>query len=975
MESIFTRNSWKRIASRSPDPLRAVSWVQRIWDVLEPAQRGMLSEAALADILWFAGASPGLLPFLLKHPEETLLEFFVGDGLHLEKTMEPESQSVRALLDKCASCSDLGDLSKEIARFKNTQLVRLYGQEVLGLRPCRDIWGEWSQVAGWCIQGALLGGRAILGKEFSGVRMAVLGMGKLGGEELNFSSDLDLVYLYEKEPEMDPGEAALLADKLARAMTRALEEPTEEGPSFRVDLGLRPGGKDGALALTPDGAELYYQSLGSPWERWALIKARPVAGDLSLGWGFLRSIEPFVFRSSLDYASLEDIRQMKARIQREAKWRGQSSMDVKMGQGGIREVEFLVQTLQIIHGGKRPELRLRDTLGALEALTRVGVLSPEEGGVLAEAYRFLRQLEHRVQMVQLRQTHSLPANEMELRRLASLMGYGDGRGVAGLLDDLKAYQSSVRKAFQALLAEPPGGVAVDGRVEEILGRMGQKQEVLDAIVRAGFREPRAVRTSLERITGPRSPAFRSPRARQILHRILPRMLSRVVQAPLPDQALFRLERFLEVLGPRAGYYALLEEHPRTLERLMEVLAHSALLSRWLSEHLDALDGLVAGHYDEPHRTLGELRDEVGRLLEGLEDQEQRLARLRLFRSQEYLRIGAGDLWGTLHPWEVGEELTRVATVCLEFTLQEVVRAAGVPGGPQLLPMCVVGLGSLGAEELSYRSDLDLMFLYEENTSWRPQDNTGVAEFLTRIAQRLISWMSMPMKEGPGWEVDARLRPSGTRGPLMVSLAAFRDYHERMGRAWERQMLLRARPCGGDPELCQRAMGLIDAVLANAPSPDPKALHEMRLRMERERIPTSGGRGIHLKLGPGGMADIEFLVQYHQWRNWSQSPLVRTPNTVRALGRLEETGVLGRDEAGSLRQAHAFLKGIENRLGLVLDHKATDHPFSFQEIRALGSLDELDWVPSKEEREELVEVLARTMAEVRRIYLKHMAGGA
>lgn len=928
----------------------------------------------MADILWLAGASPGLVPFLLKHTEEVLLELFVGGGVHRENLMQPENEEVRAFLDACASCSGLASLSNEIARFRNAHLVRLYSQELLGLRPCREVWREWSQAACLCIQGALEGVRSLLGDECSGINMVVLGMGKLGGEELNFSSDVDLIFLYEKDPHVSAETGKTTADRWARDVTRALEEPTEEGPSFRVDLGLRPGGKDGALTLTVEGAEFYYQSLGSPWERWALIKARPVAGRIALGEEFLKSIEPFVYRGSLDYTSLEDIRQMKTRIQRESRWKSQETIDVKMGQGGIRELEFLVQTLQIIHGGKRTELRVRDTLGGLEALVKAGILSQEEGFSLSEAYRFLRQVEHRVQMVQLRQTHSLPSNEMELRRLAVLMGYGDGKGVAGLLDDLREHQLRVRRAFQGLLAEPSPEGGVDPKVEEILGGL-EHQAVLESIQKAGFREPKAVQASLRRILDARFPAARSSRTRQTLYRIFPRMVSLALKAPFPDQTLFRLERFLEALGARAGYYSLLEERPKTMERLMEVLAHSALLSRWLSEHVDSLDALVSGHYDQPRRSLEELRQEAERLLGVVQDPEERLGRLRLFRAQEYLRIGAGDIWGILSPWQVGEELTKVASVYLELTLLEVLKGAGGTGGILSPPLCLMALGSFGGEELSYSSDLDLMFFYDERASWNPPKGSGPGEFLSRVAQRLISWMSMPMKEGPGWEVDARLRPSGTRGPLMVSLEAFKAYHEKTARSWERQTLLRARPCGGDPETGQRVMGTIDSILLESPPPDPKSLHEMRMRMEQERVGSIGGQGIHLKLGAGGMADIEFLVQYHQWRTWSKTALVRTPNTVKGLERLKEMGVLGMEEAAILKSAHAFLKGLENRLGLVLDRKAADHAISIQELKQLGTLEDVDWLPPHKEEDDLASLLGRSMEEVRRIYLERLAGGS
>ncbi len=971
MEPISPKYSWKRAAARSPDPLRAVSLVRRIWETLSPDQHEMLSEQALSNILWFTGASPGLTPFLLRHPQETLLELFARGGLHMEGIMEPESQLVRGFLETCAGITTQEHLAKEIARFRNINLVRLYAQEILGLRDCIDIWREWSQVASCCIQGALEGVRSLLGDGCVGIRLVVMGMGKLGGEELNFSSDVDLIFLYDKEPGVAEQAAKTVADRWARGVTAVLEQPTEEGPPFRVDLGLRPGGKDGALAITLEGAEFYYHSLASPWERWALVKAHPVAGELDLGMEFLKSIESFVYRTSLDYTGLEDIRQMKTRIEREAKWRTQQSLDVKMGQGGIRELEFLVQTLQIIHGGKRPELRVKDTPGALEALAKCGILSQEEAVSLGEAYRFLRQLEHRIQMVQLRQTHRLPSNEMELRRLAILMGYGDGKGVTGLLDDLREYQLLVARAFQNLLAQPQAQQAVNPKVEQILGGVEQ-EDVLECIQEAGFREPKTVRECLKRILSPRFAAARSPRARRTLHRILPPMLSMVLKAPLPDQTLFRLERFLEAMGTRAGYYSLLEERPKTLERLMEVLAHSALLSRWLSEHVDSLDALVSGHFDEPRRSLGELREEAGRLLEGMEDPEERLGRLRLFRAQEYLRIGVGDIWGILNPWEVGEELTKVATVYLESTLLEVMRNTAGRTGLQWLPMCIIGLGSLGGEELTYRSDLDLMFLYDEKTIWSPPDGSRPGEFLTKIAQRLISWMSMPMKQGPGWEVDARLRPSGTRGPLIVSLNAFKSYHEKMGRSWERQMLLKARPCGGDPECGQRAMGMIDAILLESPPADPNSMHQMRMRMQKERAMSSlGQRGIHLKLGAGGMADIEFLVQYHQWLRWSQSPLLRTPNTVKAMEQLEKIGALGAEEVALLRKAHAFLKGLENRLGLVLDYKATDQPVTAQELGALGTLEEVTWLPMEKAQENLDTLLIRIMEEVRKVYLRHL----
>jgi len=314
MEQI-SQDFWKSLASRSPDPLDALRGLQRIWERLNESQRAILltrGKEGLAGLAWLVGASPGLLPFLLRHPEEAILDLFARGRILEESPLEGEC---RAFFSSCKESRDLVSLTRLVTRFRNLHLVRLYSQEILGLRPCTEIWREWSEVASLCIQGALVGVEESLGEELEGVRMAVLGMGKLGGGELNLCSDIDLLYVYE--PVHGRGSFAQAADRLARVVTQVLEGPSDVGPTFRVDLGLRPGGKEGPLAISVEGAEFHYQALGSPWERWALLKAHPVAGDKELGERFLSALEPFVYRTSLDYASLEDIRQMKAKIERE----------------------------------------------------------------------------------------------------------------------------------------------------------------------------------------------------------------------------------------------------------------------------------------------------------------------------------------------------------------------------------------------------------------------------------------------------------------------------------------------------------------------------------------------------------------------------------------------------------------------------------------------------------------------------------
>jgi len=966
---------WGAAAEASPDPRGVLVAAERLWESLPETQREILWQEAeaIARLARFLAASPGLFPFLVRHPE-LVLQLFLEHGLESDPVNPARSGERERFLNECRASRDLEALSRRIALFRNQHLVRLYCQELFCLRPPPAIWAEWSQVAATCIEGGMEGVRKFLPSKGEGVRLAVMGMGKLGGGELNFASDIDLMFLYEASGGEGAARAREEATRWARAITQVLELATEEGPSFRVDLGLRPGGKDGDVVTTVEGAEVYYQTLAFPWERWALIKAYPVAGDRALGHAFVEMVRPFVFRRYLDYGSLREIRGMKERIQRELRWRKQDAVDVKMGRGGIREMEFLVQTLQIINGGKLPSLRARDTLGALRALVDEGLFPPAEGEALARSYLFLRGVEHRVQMVHHVRTHTLPVSDRELERISGLMGYRGAPGVKAFLKDLDGHMARVHAASDELLRgrDREWVPSMDPKLEKMLATLDDEQTSVGIMKALGFKEARAVRESIRRVLGKDFPARRSPAAREALHRLFPGMLSMVLRTSDPDHTLFRLERFLEAVGPRGGYYALLEENPKTMGNLIGLFGRSGLLSCWLGDHLEAVEALVdRGHY-RPRRTKAELIQEMEGILSMCKDPEERLARLRVMRVQETLRIGVGELWGALDPWEASEELTELAEVLLELTLREAFRAAGEEPSGGSSALCVLGLGSFGGRELSYRSDLDIIFVYDEARSRRTSRGVSSTEKLTRVAQRCLSWMSMPMREGPGWAADVRLRPSGTRGPLMVSIDALARYHADLGRAWERQTLLKARACAGDASTGEAAMETISGVLAEAPPPDPQAFHSMRLRMERERgtIPREGG--IHLKLGAGGMADIEFLAQYHQLATWCEDPSVRTSSTRMVIRRVMETGRIPAQEGESLLAAHLFFKGVENRLGLVLEHKGTDQPCTRQDLLALEPLEE-HWVPLRAPGEGLPELLTRIMAGVRQLYLLGLLG--
>jgi glutamate-ammonia-ligase adenylyltransferase len=961
MSGNIERSLWQSIAAETPEPVSALRGIERLWEslVAPDRQRFLAEEEPLRMLVRLLAASPGLVPFLVRHPD-WVVHLFLDRGI--QQPYRPEHERTR-FLTVCRSAGDAGSLARSIARFRNAELVRLYAQEILGLRSPPSVWRDWTAVVGCCIQGAIDGCGGDLPGNGEGVGLAVIGMGKMAGHELNFASDIDLLFVYRSH-EANPEKIHTLAAQWATRTVRVLEMVTDEGPAFRVDLGLRPGGKDGALVQTLEGAEIYYQTQAVTWERLALIRARPVAGDPELGSAFVDLVQPFIFRKYLDYGSLEEIRALKQRIQSETRWKRTPTIDVKMGRGGIRELEFFVQTLQLIFGGKRPSLRSPETLETLEALRGEGLIEPGEADELRDAYLFLRLVEHKVQMVYHRQTHRLPADEAELRRIAGLMGYVDP---ASFRSDLQGYMERTHLHFARLLEAPRTTTTTqsdDSRGEEILAHLDDEETALAVLEGKGFQRPRTVFNSLHRMLADTFPAFRSPRAGRILPSLLPGILDHALDTPVPDQTLFRLERFFEAVGPRGGYYALLEENPETLRYLVAMVGQSALLARLLESHLEAIDALIGDH--QPQRSKEEILQEVGALLQTMSDPEERLGRLRAMRAQELLRIGAADLWGMLDPLAVGAQLTVVAEVFLAMTLQEVLQAYGFASA-EAVPFCVLGLGSFGGRELSYRSDLDMVFLFEN----RGRLGTLSVERLTRLGQRLISWMTMPMAEGAGWPVDLRLRPSGNRGPLMVSLESLGSYHQKQAHMWERQTLLKARHCAGNAATGARAAEVIDGILQKTPCPEPKAFHTMRMRMERERGKADPDE-VHLKVGRGGMSDIEFVVQYYQLRGWTGDRRIQTTETARALQTLTSAGWLTEEESAVLGKAHRLFKGVENRLALVLDHKGTDRPCRWEQIEALSRAGEPSWIQADfGPREKLADLLQDVMGRVREIYLRHL----
>jgi glutamate-ammonia-ligase adenylyltransferase len=801
----------------------------------------------------------------------------------------------------------------------------------------------------------------------------VLGMGKLGGRELNFSSDVDLIYVASTFEGETPGPRRIPYERyftrLAEGITRAMSAVTGDGFAFRVDLRLRPEGGTGGLVVPLRQAELYYEGWGQTWERAALIKARPVAGSRALGEAFLRMVEPFVFRRYLDFTAIEEIRALKRRIDAEVRRGGESSSNVKLGVGGIREIEFFVQALQLIHGGRAPAVRERGTLPALEALAACGLVTEPEARTLADAYVFLRTVEHRIQVVAERQTHVVPAGADEGTRLARGLGFPQA---AALRARLKQVTGRVSAIYRTLFREVEEG-ADEARWEELLAGGLSDDEVAARLAAAGFAEPGRARENLRRLAEGRAAARASDRSRRRLRQLAPRLLAEVAASPDPDMALDHLEAFIAAVGARSTYYALLQENPATLALLIRLFGTSEGLSSLLVQRPDLLDALLQPEVNPPVKAPEAMAADLAAALRQAEDYEGRLDALRRFRHLEVLRIGLADVAGALDTFQVTDQITALAETCLRAALDLAAEGLAARYGRPTTPCVLLGLGKLGAGEMNYASDLDLLLIYGEpgeTEAAPPARRLEHQEYYARFLQRTVSLLSTATREGIAFHVDTRLRPSGNQGPLVTSAANFERYHAESAALWERQALIKARPLAGDPALAARVEGTVRRFVYERPlSRDAAAeISRLRLRMERELANEGGGR-YNIKLGRGGLVDIEFLVQYLQLVHGRGEPGVRVPGTLAATLRLAAAGALPEADAAALAGSYRFLRRLENRLRIVHDRSINDLAGSGPELAKLAR--RLGATGAAEPGEQLIAEYVRHTEAVRDLYRRYM----
>lgn len=875
------------------------------------------------------------------------------------------------LAENLDACVREDDILAELRRFKTVESLRIFLREIDDHANVRQTSQEIADLAEACVRVAVVTLAKRRGKPQLASQFCVLGMGKLGGRELNFSSDIDLIFIADDACHQDLAEL----EAFARDLIAWIDRNTADGYVFRVDLRLRPEGSAGALVPAVSTARAYYEVWGRTWERSAMIKARPIAGNLALGDRLMTELEPFLYRKYLDYRAIDELRAMKEMIHRNAESSaiigvsapaaaetatsqapmrdrlqaklqmfggstrkprpaavapapigtqpdasGVLGWDVKIGIGGIREVEFFVQALQLVHCGTRPDLRVRNTLDALDRLLFAGLLTHDDHATLADAYAFLRALEHRIQMEQDKQSHRTPADEVGFAQLAWRMGMA-----SELLRSLiVGHRKAIRQMFDRLFSEseqtperPTVGAQPEAEAEAILGvELGSLDTppVHARLAKLGFERPRQVAGQLLILRQKNYGPF-SDRAFAEDHRFALYLLSSCAGAPNPDQAFSHLTRFITLVGDRPGYFRMLAAHPHASRLLIHVFGSSPYLSAALLREPTFVERLLGAGSVAIFRSREDLLRDIRQRLNPIEDPEHRSGILRRFHQEETLRIGLHDYGGAATIVQTQEQLSNLAEVVIQISLEEVYEPLRsrkrrddykLPQLPEI-PFCVVALGKLGSREMSFGSDLDLMFIYEYDRQWRLEHS-----FFAKLAQRLIRTLSMAGADGKMYEVDTRLRPSGQKGALVVSLDQYRSYQANNAALWERQALVRARPLTG-PAILQTEFADVRHLHAferGLPADGPAQLREMLGRI-REALLTPGT--LDIKYSPGGLVDIEFAVQAMQMRFGRQSEALRTTRTYDVLRALtaESQGI----EADFAQLSRTFerLRTVESRL--------------------------------------------------------------
>ncbi|MBW7851238.1 MAG: bifunctional [glutamine synthetase] adenylyltransferase/[glutamine synthetase]-adenylyl-L-tyrosine phosphorylase [Rhodospirillales bacterium] len=749
--------------------------------------------------------------------------------------------------------------------------------------------------------------------------LLIIGMGKLGAGELNYSSDIDLIVLYEDERIRYTGRKSVkeCLVRLTLDLVKIMEERTADGYVFRTDLRLRPDPGATPPAISIAAAELYYEGFGQNWERAALIKARQVAGDRAVGDAFLKFLRPFIWRKNLDFAAIQDIHSIKRQINAH---RGHHTIavaghNIKLGRGGIREIEFFAQTQQLIWGGRQPEMRPSGTCAALRALAAAGHIDDSVADQMIDAYSYLRRLEHRLQMIDDKQTQVLPGEAEQLAELAAFMGYDSP---AAFETELRGQLECVEQHYAHLFEDAPNLGGAGGNLVFTGGE--NDPETLKTITEMGFSNATGISSQIRGWHHGRIRATRSTRARELLTELTPVLLTALSKTANPDAAFMRFDEFLSHLPAGVPVFSLFYANPGLLDLVAEVMGDAPRLAEHLSRNPSMLDSVLSEDFLAPPPPPEELDSDLDRVLADARDYQEILDLCRRWTNDRKFQVGMQTLRGLLDPAASSRALTDIADTVISRlhprVEDEFARLHGrVPGAG----VAIVAMGKMGGREMTATSDLDLIIIYEvppevEQSNGPKPLLPGV--YFARLTQRLLNAITAKTGEGLLYEVDMRLRPSGHAGPIASSLEAFVRYHDEMAWTWEHMAMTRARVISGPPDLAERVRAVIDRTLCRPRDPDRllRDVADMRARMAREHRGESLWDGKHVR---GGLIDIEFITQYLLLRHAHAHPGILATNTAAMIERLRDARLLAKGDAALLIEALRLWSAVQAVLRLTI----------------------------------------------------------
>ncbi|MGI5118193.1 bifunctional [glutamine synthetase] adenylyltransferase/[glutamine synthetase]-adenylyl-L-tyrosine phosphorylase [Marinactinospora thermotolerans] len=882
------------------------------------------------------GASAALTDHLVRHPWDWL-ELRGADAARvpdpeelragLLHTVGADPNSPAPIADPAVAGPDGLEHTLRVAYRR--RVLRLAGRDLTGAQSIDEVAAELADLAAAMLDASLAVARAAAPEDAALCRLAVIGMGKCGGHELNYVSDVDVVFVAEPAEGVADEQAALrAAARLAAAMMRVPGETDAEGTLWEVDAALRPEGRNGPLVRTLAGHLAYYERWAKTWEFQALLKARPIAGDTALGSAYLEAISPLVWRAAGRPNFVDDVQAMRRRVEAHIPPH-EAERQIKLGPGGLRDIEFSVQLLQLVHGRTDESLRSGSTLIALEALSRGGYVGRADAAGLADAYRFLRRVEHLLQLYRLRRTHLLPdaatpAGKEQLRRLGRALGYG-ADPVAALVAEWRKQSAEVRRLHEKLFYRPLLNAVARLPGDEARLTPEQARDRLEAL---GFVDPGGALRHLEALTSGVT------RRAAIQRTLLPVMLGWFSDAPSPDAGLLGFRQVSDALGTTPWYLRLLRDDVRVAERMARLLGTSRYVTDLLLRAPEAV-ALLADDASLRRRGNAELAAEADAALRRYDDAENAVAALRALRRRELLRTAAADLLEVSGIEEVGSALTAISAITVDAALRaatnRVARATGEEPGTRL---CVVAMGRFGGGELSYASDADVMFVHEPLPGVPVQQATAAADAIVRELRRLLE---LPAADPPV-RLDADLRPEGRNGPMVRTLDSYAAYYARWSSPWESQALLRAAPVAGDPGLGERFVALIDPIRYPAGGVDDAAVREIRrlkARMEAERLPRGADPALHTKLGRGGLSDVEWVAQLIQLRHGHDVAALRTTGTIQALDAAVAVGLLDAEDAATLELAWRLAARVRGAIMLVRGKGGDSIPSDLRDRSALA----------------------------------------